>query len=103
MLSLQLTGLHETRLVLRMADQSRLKPKGILLKVKTMISGLIYFIDFVVFQQLTPNTSYPILLGRPWLYQAKAKDDWGRGILTIGSGKSKVKLQMYPSKYYGET
>jgi hypothetical protein len=103
MLSLQLSGLHETRLVLHMAHQSRIKPKGILLKVKTMISGLIYFIDFVVFQQLTPNTSYPILLGRPWLYQAKAKDDWGRGILTIGSGKSKVRLQMYPSKYYGET
>jgi hypothetical protein len=71
--------------------------------VKTSISGIVYFIDYIVFQPSTPNTSYPILLGRPWLYQAKVKDDWGKGILTIRQGSSKIKLSMYPSRYQGET
>jgi hypothetical protein len=75
---------------------------GILPQIKTCISGLVYWIDYIVYQPRTPNTSYPILLGRPWLYQAKVKDDWRKGILTIGQGSSKVKLSMYPSRYYGE-
>jgi hypothetical protein len=103
MLSLHLTSLQETKLVLRMADQSRVKPLGILPKVKTSISGIVYLIDFIVFQPSTNNASYPILLGHPWLYQAQAKDDWGRGTLTTGRGPSKIKLNMYPSRYQGET
>jgi hypothetical protein len=63
MLSLHLPRLEETKLVLRMADQSRVKPLGIIPKVKTSISGITYFIDFIVFQPSTSNTSYPILLG----------------------------------------
>jgi hypothetical protein len=83
MQSLHLSGLEQTKLMLQMADQSRVKPMGILPQVKTSISGIVYFIDYIVFQPSIPNTSYPILLGRPWLYQAKVKDDWGKGILTI--------------------
>ena len=64
---------------------------------------MIYLIDFIVFQPSTTNTSYPILLGCPWLYQAQAKDDWGRDTLTIGKGSSKIKLNMYLSRYQGET
>ena len=36
---LQLTGLQDTKLMLRMADQSRVKPLGILSDVKTTIAG----------------------------------------------------------------
>ena len=75
---------------------------GILPQVKTSILGIIYLIDYIVFQPSTPNTSYPILLGQPWLYQAKVKDDWGKGNLTIGQGSSKVKLSMYHACYFGE-
>jgi len=62
-LSLQLTNLQETKLILRMVDQSRVKPLGILPKVSTVISGLVYAIDFLFFQPNTPNVSYPLLLG----------------------------------------
>ncbi|HYP42983.1 MAG TPA: hypothetical protein VEQ18_03080, partial [Candidatus Nitrosocosmicus sp.] len=40
--NLNLSGLLPTKLVLRMADQSRVKPLGILSKVKTKISGLVF-------------------------------------------------------------
>jgi hypothetical protein len=44
-----------------------------------------------------------LCLGRPWLYLARAKDDWGKGTLTIGKGINKIVLSMYPTKYHGET
>lgn len=70
MLALHLTGLKETKLVLRMADQSWIKPMGILPTIKTIIAGILYWIDFIVFQPSSSCASYLILLGRPWLYQA---------------------------------
>jgi hypothetical protein len=54
--------------MLRMADQSQVKPMGTLPQVKTSISGIVYLIDYIMFQPSTPNTSYSILLGRPGLY-----------------------------------
>ena len=53
---------------------------------------MVYLIDFSVFQPSTNNTSYPILLGHSWFYQAQAKDNWDRRTLTIGKGTSKIKL-----------
>ena len=70
MKGLQLTGLQDTKLMLRMADQSRVKPLGILFDVKTTIAGNPYWIDYIVFQPNSPHASYPILLGRPWLKES---------------------------------
>ena len=42
MTSLQLTSLQDTKLMLRMADQSRIKPMEILPSVKTTIAGNSY-------------------------------------------------------------
>ena len=100
---LDMKNLVPTSLILRMADQSRVKPMGILRSVITTIAGIQYPIDYIVFKLNSSSLSYPILLGRPWLYQAKAKNDWGRGTLTIGKGKNKTSLQMYPVVYHGET
>jgi hypothetical protein len=69
----------------------------------TIIGGIDYKIDYVVFKVSESISTYPILLGRPWLYSAKAKDDWGKGTLTIGKGVNKIVLPMYPTKYHGET
>ena len=103
MKGLQLTGLQDTKLMLRMADQSRVKPLGILSDVKTTIASNPYWIDYIVFQPNSPHASYPILLGRPWLKESQAKQDWGKGLLTLGSGSKKVTLSMYPGQYHGET
>ena len=76
---------------------------GTLRGIDTIIAGITYKIDYIVFRLQSTILSYPILLGRPWLYQAKARNDWGRGTLTIGNGKDKIVLQMYPVQYHGET
>lgn len=47
--------------------------------------------------------SFTYLLGRMWLLDAHAKEDWGKGTLTIGRGSKKVTLPWFPTQYHGET
>ena len=68
----------------------------------TNIAGIVYKIDYVVFQLKSSTLSYPILLGCPWLFDANALNDWGHGTLTIDKRRNKIVLQMYPVSYYGE-
>jgi len=56
-----------------------------------------------MFKLLTLIFSYPILLGKSWLYQIKAINDWGKGTLTLGQHENKIILQTYPIQYNGET
>jgi hypothetical protein len=98
-----LTNMISTLIILRMADQSKVKPLGILKQVPTLVGGIEYKVDYIIFKITESISSYPILLGRPWLYLAMAKDDWGKGTLTIGRGSQKTSLPMYPPIYRGET
>jgi hypothetical protein len=100
---LDLTSMTTTPIILRMADQNRVKPLGMLSQLLTTIGGIDYKIDYVVFKVSESISTYPIFLGRPWLYLAKAKDDWDKGALTIGKGVNKIILPMYPTQYHGET
>jgi hypothetical protein len=97
-----LTNMISTPIILRMADQSKVKPLGILKQVPTLVGGIEYNIDYIIFKIIKSISSDPILLGRPWLYLAKEKDDWGKGTLTIGKGSQKTSLPMYPPIYRGE-
>jgi len=74
------TTMTPTPIILRMADQSRIKPLGMLSQIITTIGGIDYKIDYIVFKLSESISSYLILLGRPWLYSAKARDDWGKGL-----------------------
>ena len=103
MKELEMSDLLPTDLLLRMIDHSKVLPVGILVNVDTNIAGIVYKIDYVVFQLKSLTLSYPILLGRPWLFDAKARNDWGRGTLTIGRRRNKIVSQMYPVRYYGES
>jgi len=86
-----------------MANQSRVKPLGMLTQIVTTIGRIDHKIDYIVFKLTKSIFLYPILLGRPWLYLAKVKDDWGKGTLTIGKGQNKIILLFYPTKCKGKT
>ena len=75
MKKLGLSNLLPTELLLQMADHSKVLPMGVLVNVDTNIAGIIYKIDYVVFQLKSLTLSYPILLKRPWLFDAKAQND----------------------------
>ena len=100
---LGITTMTTTPIILRMVDQSRVKPLRMLSQLLTTIGGIDFKIDYVVFKVSESISTYPILLGRPWLYLAKAKDDWDKGTLTIGKRTNKIVLPMYPTPYHGET
>ncbi len=76
---------------LRKADQTTIKPMGLIKDLKTYVHGILYIIMFIVFQNNVVDSSYSMLLGRPWLKDVKVTHDWGSNIVTIqGNGTIKT-------------
>ena len=94
---LKLTNMVPTSIILKMADHTRTKPLGQLLQVPVQIAGREYKIDFIVYRTADAIQPVPGILGRPWLI-AEAKEDWGKGTLTLGKGKEKVVLPLLSKK-----
>ena len=65
-------------------------PKGLIKHAKVKVGGMDYLVNLVVIkmQTLTPD-SYQVLLGRPWLRDAKVKHDWNRDIISLKKGRRK--------------
>ena len=100
---LELTNMVPTSIMLKMADHTRTRPLGQLPQVPVQIAGHEYKIDFVVFRTTDAIQPIPGILGRPWLITTEAKEDWGKGTLTLGKGKDKMVLPLFPTRYQGET
>jgi len=70
-----------------MANQNMTKPLGIIRNLKIQIHGIPYVATFVVLQNNVVDSSYSMLLGRPWLKDAKVTHDWGNNVIIIqGNG-----------------
>jgi hypothetical protein len=68
---------------IKMADQRKVTPLGIIKNLKINIGGLTFKITVTVIKMENQENSYSMLLGRPWLKQARAKHDWGRSQLIL--------------------
>jgi hypothetical protein len=85
-LTLRLPKLKPTPYNLRMANKTTTKPLGLIRDLKIYVHGIPY-ITFIVLQNSVVNSTYSMLLGRPWLKDAKVAHDWGNNTLTIqGNG-----------------
>jgi hypothetical protein len=72
---------------LRMADQTTNKLVGLIKDLKIYVHGIPYIITFTIFHNNLVDFSYSMLLGRPWLRDAKVAYDWGSNIVMIqGNG-----------------
>jgi hypothetical protein len=60
---------------LRMANQTITKPLGLIKDLKILIRGIPYAVTFIIIQSSVLNSSYFMLLGRPWLRDAKVFHD----------------------------
>ncbi len=58
------------------------RPLGIIKNLKIQIHGISYVATFIVLQNSVVNSSYSMLLERPWLRNAKVKHDWGNNVIT---------------------
>jgi hypothetical protein len=63
------------------------KPLRIIRNLKIHIHGKPYATTFTILQNIVVDSSYSMLLGRPWLKDAKVTHDWKNNIIIIqGNG-----------------
>ncbi|KAH7307756.1 hypothetical protein KP509_22G075800 [Ceratopteris richardii] len=97
MKALGLNHMEETPMSLRMADQTQVKPAGLLKNVSTVVGGLEFKVDYLIVRPRTSETTFSILLGRPWLMQANCVDDWRTGFISIGPKSDPIQIQVSPN------
>jgi hypothetical protein len=70
-----------------MVDQSMTTPLGIINHLKIHIHGIPYIATFIVLKNNVVDYNYYMLLGRPWLRDAKVTHVWGNNIIIVqGNG-----------------
>jgi hypothetical protein len=74
-----------------MADQAVVQPIGLIQNVRIHIHGISYFITLTIIRNKEVNEAYSMLLGRPWLIDAKVYHDWDKKVVTTqGNGTVKT-------------
>jgi hypothetical protein len=68
---------------LRMANQTTTKLMVLIRDLKIYVHGIPYIIMFTILQNNVVDSSYSMLLGRPWLKDVKVAHDWESNIITI--------------------
>jgi hypothetical protein len=67
------------------------KPKGLIRNIKIHIHGIPYFITLTIICNTEVNDAYSMLLGHPWLTDAKVNHNWGNNMVSIqGNGNVKT-------------
>jgi hypothetical protein len=66
-----------------MVDQTIAKPLGLIRDLKIFVHGILYTVTFIVINSNVLDYNYSMLLGHPWLRDAKVSHDWGTNIATI--------------------
>lgn len=97
---LEYTTLETTRIVLRMADQSRVAPVGRLSQIPTRIGEEIYLLNYVIIG-VGSGRAFKMLLGRPWLYLTRVVVDWGNKEFRVGNPP--LRIPWLHSAHEGET
>ena len=75
--------LHETGIIIQLADRSTVIPKGVVEDVLVMVDELFFPADFYVLDMDHDSKAAPILLGRPFMKTANTKIDLATGYLTV--------------------
>jgi hypothetical protein len=81
-------GLPKSRLApyhFKMADQSMTRHLGIIRNLKIHIHGIPCIATFIVLKSSVVDSSYSMLLKRPWLMNAKATHEWGNNVIIVQS------------------
>ncbi|CAM6104160.1 unnamed protein product [Calypogeia fissa] len=89
-----------TARTMRLANGARVVPVGTLTQVPTLIGGVTFYLNFFIMRPTKPST-YPVLIGRPWLYGAKVTSYWGKKPFRFG--KPIVTIPWGAEEHQGET
>ncbi len=66
-----------------MANQTIAKPLGLIRDLKIFVHGIPYIVTFTIINNNVLHFNYSMLLGRPWLKDAKISHNWGTNIIII--------------------
>jgi hypothetical protein len=66
-----------------MAYQIIAKPLGLIRDLKIFVHGIPYMITFTIINNNVLDSNYLMLLGRPWLRDAKVSHNWRTNIIPI--------------------
>ncbi len=66
-----------------MTNQTTTKFVDLIKDVNIYVHGIPYITMFTTLQNSMVDSNYSMLLGRPWLWDAKVAHDWGNNIVTI--------------------
>ncbi len=78
-------------------DQTISKPLGLINDLKIFVHGIPYTVTSIVINNNVLDSNYSMLLGRPWLRDAKISHNWGTNIVTI-QGTSIVRTILVTKK-----
>jgi hypothetical protein len=71
-------------------DQTIAKPLSLIKDLKILVHGIPYVMIFTVIQSCVLDSNYSMLLGHPWLKDAKMSHDQGNIIIIQGIGTIKT-------------
>ncbi len=66
-----------------MANQTIIKPLGLIKDLKIIVHGNPYVVTFIVIHSIVLDSNYFLLLGHPWLKDVKVFHNWGNNTITI--------------------
>ncbi|KAM1829955.1 hypothetical protein ACFX14_022706 [Malus domestica] len=97
--SMNLGELKNDGVIIQLADQSNVYPKGVLEDVLVQVDHLIFSIDFYVLDMEDSGHSPPlqILLGRPFMKTSHTKIDVAKGALTMEFGGDMINFKVSES------
>ena len=95
---MELTSMEPAPFTIKLADQSKVAPLGLVKNVPVRIAGVRFLVAFVVMTLPSHSSSYSILLGRPWLRVASIMHDWKNGTLLLQSREGAVKVDLKDGK-----
>jgi hypothetical protein len=80
-----------------MANQTIIKPLGLIKVLTILVHGIPYVVTFIVIQSNVLDYNYYMLLDHPWLRDAKVFHDWGNNTIAI-QGISIIKTILVKKK-----
>ena len=96
---LGITSVEPTSTLLELADQSVVRPEGMLHDVIVSVDSWEYPTNFLVINPKSRLDGHPLILGRPWLATADAYIGCRQGNMTITREANIKNLALYPSAH----
>jgi hypothetical protein len=85
-----------------MADQSMTTPFKIIKNLKIHIHGIPYVAIIIILQNNVVDSNYAMLLGRPWLKDAKVTHNWGNNVIIVQNNQT-IRTKLVNKKLGVET